>query len=137
MATVGFQASQKSSFSFPTSLDKSTDGGDDLSQRIEDFKHQNPEDVEELKKCIQDVLGEAEKTAQEKLDKKAVSCGESFGVKKNMFYFYTSTIKSRSPIFLTRLNLINHLRLWSFETFSNFHRVTRRKRKILTHSCRD
>lgn len=78
MATVGFQAPRKSSIKFELSLDKSCgddDGEDayDLSQRIEDFKNQNPEDVEELKRCIQDVLGEAEKTAQEKIDKKAVS----------------------------------------------------------------
>lgn len=73
MAAVGFQQSQQSSINFSLSLDKSTDAGDDLHQRIEDFKHQNPEDVDELKKCIQDVLGEAEKTAQERLDKKAVS----------------------------------------------------------------
>lgn len=73
MAAVGFQQSQKSSMNFSLSLDRSVDGSDDLNQRIEEFKHQNPEDVEELKKCIQDVLGEAEKTAQEKIDKKAVS----------------------------------------------------------------
>lgn len=79
MAAVGFQAPQKSSINFALSLDKSCGGscdGDDaydLSQRIEEFKNQNPEDVEELKRCIQDVLGEAEKTAQEKIDKKAVS----------------------------------------------------------------
>lgn len=72
MAAVGFQQSQQSSINYSLSLDKSTDG-DDLHQRIEDFKHQNPEDVDELKKCISDVLGEAEKTAQERLDKKAVS----------------------------------------------------------------
>lgn len=74
MATVGFQQPQKSSINFALSLDKSMDADDDLNQRIEEFKHQNPEDVEELKKCIQDVLGEAEKTAQERIDKKAVSC---------------------------------------------------------------
>lgn len=45
---------------------------DDLDQRIEDFKFHNAEDVEELKKCIHDVLGEAERIAQERLDKKAV-----------------------------------------------------------------
>lgn len=73
MASVGFQDSQKSSLNFSLSLDKSMDGVDDLGQRIEDYKHQNPEDVEELKKCIQDVLGEAERTAQERLDKRLVS----------------------------------------------------------------
>lgn len=73
MAAVGFQQTQKSSINFALSLDRSNDADDDLNQRIEEFKHQNPEDVEELKKCIQDVLGEAEKTAQERLDKKAVS----------------------------------------------------------------
>jgi hypothetical protein len=76
MATVGFQAPRKSSINFALSLDKSCDEGDDaydLSQRIEDFKNQNPEDLDELKRQIQDVLGEAERTAQERLDKKAVS----------------------------------------------------------------
>lgn len=73
MAAVGFQDSQKSSMNFSLSLERSMDTADDLNQRIEEYKHQNPEDVEELKKCIQDVLGEAEIMAQEKLDKKAVS----------------------------------------------------------------
>lgn len=75
MATVGFQESQSSSTDFHLSLGQSTDEGD-LSQRIEDFKNQNPEDVEELKRCIQDVLGEAERTAQERLDKKTVSLSD-------------------------------------------------------------
>lgn len=70
MASVGFQDSQKSSINFSLSLEN---GDDDLCQRIEEYKHQNPEDVEELKRCIHDVLGEAERTAQERLDKKAVS----------------------------------------------------------------
>ena len=73
MAAVAFQDSQKTSINFSLSLEKSIDGDDDLSQRIQDFKYQNPEDVEELKRCIVDVLGEAERTAQERLDKKAVS----------------------------------------------------------------
>ena len=72
MAAVGFATPPKSSINFALSLEKSTDESDDLSQRIEEFKHQNPEDVEELKRCIQDVLGEAERTAQEKIDKRAV-----------------------------------------------------------------
>jgi hypothetical protein len=71
MSSVGFQ--EKSSINFALSLDKSCDGGDDLSQRIEDFKQQNPENVEELKRCIHDVLGEAERVAQERVDKKLVS----------------------------------------------------------------
>lgn len=81
MAAVGFQQSQKSSINYSLSLDPSTDAGDDLNQRIDEYKHQNPEDVEELKKCIQDVLGEAERTAQERLDRKAVSvsCGDIYG----------------------------------------------------------
>lgn len=73
MASVGFQDSQKSSMNFSLSLERSSDGEEDLSQRIEEYKQQNPEDVEELKRCIQDVLGEAERTAQERLDKKIVS----------------------------------------------------------------
>lgn len=71
MAAVGFQDSQKSSMNFSLSLDKSTD--DDLCQRIEEYKNDNPDEVEELKRCIHDVLGEAERTAQERLDKRAVS----------------------------------------------------------------
>lgn len=74
MAAVGFQDSQKSSMNFSLSLDKSSDANDDLCQRIEEYKNHNPDDVEELKKCIHDVLGEAERTAQERLDKKEVSC---------------------------------------------------------------
>lgn len=73
MAAVGFQQSHKSSINFSMSNEMSNDVDEDLSQRIEEFKHQNPEDVEELKKCIQDVLGEAEKTVQERIDKKTVS----------------------------------------------------------------
>lgn len=72
MAAVGFQDSQKSSMNFSLSL-RSSEGDDELCQRIEEYKDQNPEDVEELKRCIQDVLGEAERTAQERLDKKLVS----------------------------------------------------------------
>lgn len=73
MAAMGLQDSQNSSINFSLSLDKNNDSDEDLSQRIEDYKNQNPEDVEELKRCIHDVLGEAERTAQERLDKKAVS----------------------------------------------------------------
>lgn len=74
MASVGFQEpSRKASINFHLPLNELDDESpDDLSQRIEDFKCHNPETVDELKKCIQDVLGEAEKTAQEKIDKKAV-----------------------------------------------------------------
>jgi len=75
--SVGFQLPEKTpAVNFAYSLDPSTtsiDEEDDLSQRIEAFKHQNPQDVEELKRCIQEVLGEAEKQAQDKLDEKAVS----------------------------------------------------------------
>lgn len=85
MAAVGFQEPQKSSINFTLSLDKSCDGEDDLSQRIEEYKNQNPEDVEELKRCIQDVLGEAERTAQERLDKKTVS-SRVFDVMYNGWY---------------------------------------------------
>lgn len=89
MAAVGFQQSQKSSFNYSLSLDPSADAGDDLSQRIDEYKHQNPEDVEELKKCIQDVLGEAERTAQERLDRKAVSvsCGDIYGSSFSCCFF--------------------------------------------------
>jgi len=74
MASVGFQEPHKSSINFALSVDSRNDESDDLRERIEDFKASNPEDVEELKKCIQDVLCEAEKTTQERLEKKAVSC---------------------------------------------------------------
>lgn len=83
MAAVGFQEPekpQKSAINFSLPLDSMDEGDDDLNQRIDDFKYHNPEEVEELKKCIQDVLSEAEKTAQERLDMKAVI--------KNFFYFY-------------------------------------------------
>jgi hypothetical protein len=78
MATVGFQEPQKPHKSAcfalpPDSVDEGDEGDYDLSQRIEDFKNYNPEEVEELRKCIQDVLNEAELTAQERLDKKAVN----------------------------------------------------------------
>lgn len=66
MSTVGFQDSQKS---FSLSLEKTADGKDELLKKVLDYKYHNPEDVEELKKFIQDVLGEAESTAQERLDK--------------------------------------------------------------------
>lgn len=78
MASVGFQDSQKTSINFSMSVDNGDD--DDLCQRIEEYKHQNPEDVEELKRCIHDVLGEAERTAQERLDKKAVSSEDDFPI---------------------------------------------------------
>jgi hypothetical protein len=71
MSSVGFQ--EKSSINFALSLEKSYDVDDDLSQRIEEFKYENPENVEELKRCIHDVLGEAERIAQERVDKKLVS----------------------------------------------------------------
>jgi hypothetical protein len=78
MASVGFQLPEKTpAINFAYSLDPSTtsmdEEDDDLSQRIEAFKQQNPQDVEELKRCIQEVLGEAERQAQDKLDQKAVS----------------------------------------------------------------
>lgn len=79
MASVGFQEPekpQKSSINFSLPLDSMDDDDgnecDDLTQRIEEFKYHNPEEVEELKKCIQEVLSEAENTAQERLDKKEV-----------------------------------------------------------------
>lgn len=79
MASVGFQLPEKTSSvnfacaSFPPSIDYDDDYEDDLGMRIEEFKQQNPLDVEELKRCIQEVLNEAERQAQEKLDAKAVS----------------------------------------------------------------
>lgn len=75
MASVGFQEPekpQKSSINFSLPLDSMDEGDDDLAQRIEDFKYHNPEEVDELRRCIGDVLAEAEKTAQERLDRKAV-----------------------------------------------------------------
>lgn len=88
MASVGFQDSQKTSINFSLSLENGDE--DDLSQRIEEYKHQNPEDVEELKRCIHDVLGEAERTAQERLDKKAVSSGHEWKI----FQLLSSNIPS-------------------------------------------
>lgn len=78
MSSVGFKEPEKAkaSINFATpaaSMEDDEDYDDDLGQRIEDFKFDNPEDVEELKKCIQDVMVEAERIAQERLDQKAVS----------------------------------------------------------------
>jgi hypothetical protein len=75
MASVGFQEPekpQKSSINFSLPLDSMDEVDDDLTQRIEDFKYHNPEEVDELRRCIGDVLAEAENTAQERLDRKAV-----------------------------------------------------------------
>lgn len=76
MASVGFaepEKPQKASLNFSLPLDSMDEDDDDLTQRIEDFKYHNPEEVEELKRCLQEVLSEAERTAQERLDRKAVS----------------------------------------------------------------
>ncbi|CRK90096.1 CLUMA_CG003814, isoform A [Clunio marinus] len=97
MAAVGFQQTQKSSINFALSLDKSTDVDNDLSQRIEEFKHQNPEEVEELKKCIQEVLGEAEKTAQERLEKKT-----SDEAKEKNLNAFMSGLKDKNKRVVTR-----------------------------------
>jgi hypothetical protein len=114
MATVGFQQSQKSSINFSLSLSQD---GDDLSQRIDEFKQSNPEDVEELKKCIADVLGEAEKTAQERLDQKAVS----WHLRLNLPIFLLM------EIFFTFLfdnnNNKNHPKPKSFQFHVNFNQL--------------
>ena len=79
MASVGFREPEKpmkASINFATpaeSLEEEYDDEYDLEQRIEDFKFHNGESVEELRKCINDVLNEAERIAQERLDKKVVS----------------------------------------------------------------
>lgn len=79
MASVGFREPEKSvktSINFATpaaSMEEDDDYEDDLEQRIEEYKFDNAEDVEELKRCIQDVMNEAERIAQERLDTKAVS----------------------------------------------------------------
>lgn len=78
MSSVGFREPErpvKASINFATPAESLEEDyyDDDLDQRIEDFKYHNPEDVEELRKCIHDVLNEAERIAQERLDKKAVS----------------------------------------------------------------
>jgi hypothetical protein len=79
MASVGFREPEKAvkaSINFATpaaSVEEEEDyDDDDLDVRIEDFKFHNPDEVDELKKCIQDVLVEAERIAQERLDQKAV-----------------------------------------------------------------
>lgn len=80
MASVGFREPEKAvkaSINFATPAasveeEEDYDDDDDLVIRIEDFKYSNPDDVDELKKCIQDVLVEAERIAQERLDQKAV-----------------------------------------------------------------
>lgn len=81
MTSVGFREPErpvKAAINFATPVGSVEDDEDeyyedDLDQRIEDFKFHNPEDVEELKRCIHDVLGEAERIAQERLDKRIVS----------------------------------------------------------------
>lgn len=81
MASVGFREPEKSvkvSINFATpaaSMEEEEDDEyeDDLEQRIQEYKFDNAEDVEELKRCIQDVMNEAERIAQERLDTKAVS----------------------------------------------------------------
>ncbi|CAG9808329.1 unnamed protein product [Chironomus riparius] len=74
MASVGFKEPEKphkASLNFSLPLDSMDEGDDDLNQRIEDFKYHNKDDVDELRKCIHEVLCEAEKTVQERLDRKA------------------------------------------------------------------
>lgn len=78
MASVGFREPEKpvkASINFATPAESLEEDyyEDDLQQRIEDFKFDNADDVEELRKCIHEVLSEAERIAQERLDKKAVS----------------------------------------------------------------
>lgn len=45
----------------------------DLNQKIEEFKSKNPEQVDELKLFLQEVLMEAEQVAQVRIDKKHVN----------------------------------------------------------------
>lgn len=150
MAAVGFQDSQTSSMNFSLSLERSMDNADDLNQRIEEYKHQNPEDVEELKKCIQDVLGEAEIMAQERLDKKAVSwhvCPLNWYWWGDIFFPSLSWCGKRlphhhiywpliGPINLSTLPSIFKLQ-WKPKTkIFLLRRATRRRRRTWTHSCR-
>lgn len=94
MASVGFQEPekpQKSSINFSLPIDSVDEGDGDLTQRIEEFKYHNPEEVEELKRCIAEVLVEAEKTAQERLDRKAVRRGytlQSHTADNSIYFFY-------------------------------------------------
>lgn len=76
MASVGFREPErhvKSSINFATPAASMDSFEDDLEIRIEEYKFDNAADVEELRKCIHEVLNEAERIAQERLDKKAVS----------------------------------------------------------------
>ena len=45
----------------------------DLNQKIEEFKSKNPEQVDELKLFLKEVLMEAEQVAQVRIDKKHVN----------------------------------------------------------------
>lgn len=45
----------------------------DLNQKIEEFKTKNPEQVDELKLFLKEVLMEAEQVAQVRIDKKHVN----------------------------------------------------------------
>lgn len=136
MASVGFQDSQKTSINFSMSVDNGDD--DDLCQRIEEYKHQNPEDVEELKRCIHDVLGEAERTAQERLDKKAVSSEDDFPITVleqaiNIYDVIIGCLRLPQPQFACMLTAAK-----SDFLPSHFHfvrRSMRRRRKISMHSC--
>jgi hypothetical protein len=88
MTTVGFQEPakpQKASINFTLALDSMDDENeDDLAQRIEDFKNDNPDEVDELKRCVAEVLEEAEKTAQDRLDRKAVRSSHATVVTDNV-----------------------------------------------------
>ena len=104
MASVGFKEPEKphkASLNFSLPLDSMDEGDDDLTQRIEDFKYHNPDDVDELRKCIQEVLSEAEKTVQERLDRKAVSHNMKPVVNFHSFYI---------SLFISILHIHTHTR---------------------------
>lgn len=59
----------------------------DLNQKIEEFKSKNPEQVDELKLFLQEVLMEAEQVAQVRIDKKHVNIKSYFFLFSSIYVF--------------------------------------------------
>lgn len=82
----------------------------DLNQKIEEFKCKNPEQVDELKLLLKEVLMEAEQVAQVRIDKKHVNI--------KSYRFICSVVLFLFPF------------SFSFSFFINTFRATKLKRKI-------
>lgn len=124
MASVGFKEPEKphkASLNFSLPLDSMDEGDDDLNQRIEDFKYHNPDDVDELRKCIQEVLCEAEKTVQDRLDRKAVSLKFIFLHTVDIFFkIYFQNVQSMKFNFNV-YQFFHFLHLYAYQ--NSFHRM--------------